>query len=110
MVGFGVAGALGASYLVTEYQSASSELLTSSESLHVSINNLTSHIQRIDTLEKRIQYLEEHAAYQNDIQNVRSELRKAFEGTNSQMLQVKSDLNGIEGDLTRLSRMPKRIA
>lgn len=98
LLGFSVASAFAAYHLLDEYKLASSTLQTSIEELQLttqkvigiflyicgiplhSLTQVSAHIRRIEAVEKELKALTEGAAGKEDVNRVRVEMKKLYDG------------------------------
>lgn len=104
LLGFSVASAYASYYLLDEYKLASNALQSSIEELQSSTHQVSQHIRRIESLEKELKALTESAAGREDVNRVRAEMKKLYDGLHIEFLDLKSHVWGIQQDLHSISK------
>ncbi len=85
-----VAGGLGYTYLLTEYQNASSLLLSSIEELQDSTSRIAGYVKRIEDVENSLKKVQQSGASSKDITSLRQEMHKVYNGINVEQLDLKA--------------------
>ncbi|TFK28004.1 hypothetical protein FA15DRAFT_585139 [Coprinopsis marcescibilis] len=104
LFGFSLASSLAAYHLLEEYQRASAALQASVEELKISTEKVSSHVRRIEAVEKDLKALTNVTATKEDISKVRAEVKKLYDGLHIEFLDLRSHVWGIQQDLQRLSK------
>ncbi|KAJ2935145.1 hypothetical protein H1R20_g1945, partial [Candolleomyces eurysporus] len=104
LFGFSLASSLAAYHLLEEYQRASAALQASVDELKVSTEKVSSHVRRIEAVEKDLQALTNASASKEDISKVRAEVKKLYDGLHVEFLDLRSHVWGIQQDLHKLSK------
>jgi len=102
LLGTTVAGIAGYSYLIQEYRSASEILMNSVEELQRSTVKISSYLKRIDELEKQVRRLNQDGVMQEDIEGLREEMKKIYDGLHIEHLELKTQVNDMDKDLAIL--------
>ncbi|KAJ2913912.1 hypothetical protein MD484_g6494, partial [Candolleomyces efflorescens] len=104
LFGFSLASSLAAYHLLEEYQRASAALQASVDELKISTEKVSSHVRRIEAVEKDLQALTNASASKEDISKVRAEVKKLYDGLHVEFLDLRSHVWGIQQDLHKLSK------
>ncbi|KAH6912559.1 hypothetical protein BKA70DRAFT_1264179 [Coprinopsis sp. MPI-PUGE-AT-0042] len=104
LFGFSLASSLAAYHLLDEYQRASAALQASVEELKISTEKVSSHVRRIEAVEKDLRALGNASATKEDISKVRAEVKKLYDGLHIEFLDLRSHVWGIQQDLQKLSK------
>ncbi|EAU86233.1 hypothetical protein CC1G_03444 [Coprinopsis cinerea okayama7 len=104
LFGFSLASSLAAYHLLEEYQRASAALQASVEELKISTEKVSSHVRRIEAVEKDLKALSSASASKEDISKVRAEVKKLYDGLHIEFLDLRSHVWGIQQDLQKLSK------
>ncbi|SCV74720.1 BQ2448_7749 [Microbotryum intermedium] len=104
LLGITTVGIWGYTHLLQDYMTASKALLESVQELHVSTDKMTTHIERIERVEKTVNELSKSSSTNDQIDTLRNEYRKLLEAEHLEVLALKSHVWGIEQDLQALSR------
>ncbi|KAF8758492.1 hypothetical protein RHS01_02987 [Rhizoctonia solani] len=86
LLGFSLASAYASYHLLEEYQAASAQLQASVEELQASTarsrltSQVSSHVRRIEEVEKDLKALAENTSSKEDLQKARSEAKKLVDG------------------------------
>ncbi|KDE07211.1 hypothetical protein MVLG_02434 [Microbotryum lychnidis-dioicae p1A1 Lamole] len=104
LLGMTTVGIWGYTHLLQDYMTASKALLDSVQELHVSTKKMTSHIERIEAVEKTVNELRKSSSTNDQIDTLRKEYRKLLEAEHLEVLALKSHIWAIEQDLQALSR------
>ncbi|KAF9931068.1 hypothetical protein FBU30_010897 [Linnemannia zychae] len=107
LVGATAAGAAGYYYLLEEYQTASNLLLSSVEDLQASTNKVRSYAMKIETVEAELKALRSKTATVEQLNELKSEVKKVYDGLNIEHLELKSHVWGLEMDLQKLQQQVK---
>ncbi|RUP47051.1 hypothetical protein BC936DRAFT_146188 [Jimgerdemannia flammicorona] len=107
LIGITIAGGTGYYYLIDEYHVASSLLLNSVEELQSSTNRVRDYARKIETVDKELRKLRESAATVEQLEELRSEMKKLYDGLHIQHLELKTHVWGIEQDVHKLTRNKK---
>ncbi|KAF8527484.1 hypothetical protein BU17DRAFT_39537 [Hysterangium stoloniferum] len=104
LLGFSVASAYASYHLLDEYKLASNTLQASVEELQLSTQKVSAHIRRIEAVEKELKALTESAAGKEDVNRVRAEMKKLYDGLHVEFLDLRSHVWGIQQDLHSISK------
>ncbi|GJE88266.1 hypothetical protein PsYK624_043490 [Phanerochaete sordida] len=104
LFGFSLASSYAAYHLLDEYKQASAALQASVEELQHSTERITTHIRRIEAVEKDLKALRDASASKDDISRVRTEMKKLYDGLHVEFLDLRSHVWGIQQDLHSLSK------
>ena len=96
-----LAGGLGYTYLLQEYQNASALLLASVEELEASTQRITGQVRRIEELEKRVEKQGKGVATQQDHTGLRREMHNVYAQLNADQLDLQSKIVELERELSR---------
>ncbi|RUS18552.1 hypothetical protein BC938DRAFT_475947 [Jimgerdemannia flammicorona] len=107
LIGITIAGGTGYYYLIDEYHVASSLLLNSVEELQSSTNRVRDYARKIETVDKELRKLRESAATVEQLEELRSEMKKLYDGLHIQHLELKTHVWGIEQDVHKLTQNKK---
>ncbi|KAF9167507.1 hypothetical protein DFQ26_004461 [Actinomortierella ambigua] len=99
LLGATAAGAAGYYYLLEEYQTASNLLLASVEDLQTSTNKVRDYAKKIESVEAELKKLKEKAATKEQLQELRTDVKKVYDGLNIEHLELKTHVWGLEQDL-----------
>jgi len=103
LLGFSLASSLAAYHLLDEYQRASSTLQISVEELKTTTEKVSAHVRRIEAVEKDLKALANASASKEDISNIRTEVKKLYDGLHIEFLDLRAHVWGIQQDLHKLS-------
>ncbi|KAF8582846.1 hypothetical protein K439DRAFT_1617976 [Ramaria rubella] len=104
LLGFSVASAFASYHLLEEYKQASNTLQASVEELQVSTQKVSTHIRRIEAVEKELKALTDSTAGKEDVNRVRAEMKKLYDGLHVEFLDLRSHVWGIQQDVHSLSK------
>ncbi|KAJ3524611.1 hypothetical protein NMY22_g10923 [Coprinellus aureogranulatus] len=104
LFGFSLASSLAAYHLLEEYQRASAALQASVDELKISTEKVSSHVRRIEAVEKDLQALTQSSASKEEISKVRAEVKKLYDGLHVEFLDLRSHVWGIQQDVHKLSK------
>ncbi|BFZ64989.1 hypothetical protein YB2330_006152 [Saitoella coloradoensis] len=104
LLGLTTTGVLGYTQLLQTHHDTSSTLLATVEDLQRSTLSLTSHIQRIQTLETQLKKLEQKVVTKDEVEEVRRDVRGMVEGVRSEVLEGREALSGLERDFAAMVR------
>ncbi|TEB39762.1 hypothetical protein FA13DRAFT_1655296 [Coprinellus micaceus] len=104
LFGFSLASSLAAYHLLDEYQRASAALQASVDELKISTEKVSSHVRRIEAVEKDLQALTNSSASKEEISKVRAEVKKLYDGLHVEFLDLRSHIWGIQQDVHKLSK------
>ncbi|KAI7871287.1 hypothetical protein BDF14DRAFT_1765423 [Spinellus fusiger] len=107
LAGATMTSAVGYYYLLEEYASASNRLLQSVEKLQMTTETVRDYTQKIDTIEKELDRLKESAASLQQFTTLKTEIRKLYDTVNSEHLELKMHVWGIEQDIKHASKSTK---
>ncbi|WVR06732.1 hypothetical protein IAU60_003766 [Kwoniella sp. DSM 27419] len=100
--GFSFASALSIYYLQQENKVASGLLLASVEELQQGTGKITSHLERLQAVEKEIAALRSGGAIKDDVTKVRGEMKKVYDGLHLELLDLRAHVWGVEQDLQKV--------
>ncbi|KAI9274187.1 hypothetical protein BY458DRAFT_507428 [Sporodiniella umbellata] len=100
LLGVTAAGSAGYYYLLDEYNSAASALLTSLHELQVSTNKVKDYARRIETIDRDVANLKESAATKKQLADLKVDLRKLYDTLNMEQLELKTHVWGLEKDVS----------
>lgn len=101
LLGMTLAGGLGYTYLLQEYQNASALLLASVDELEQSTQRITSQVRRIEELERRVAKQDKAVATQKDHAGLRREMHNVYAQLNAEQLDLRSKYVELERELSR---------
>ncbi|EKM79430.1 hypothetical protein AGABI1DRAFT_59047 [Agaricus bisporus var. burnettii JB137-S8] len=104
LFGFSLASSYAAYHLLDEYQKASAALQASVEELKLSTEKVSAHVRRIEAVEKDLKALGEASASKEDINRVRAEMKKLYDGLHVEFLDLRAHVWGIQQDIHKLSK------
>ncbi|KAG0335849.1 hypothetical protein BG004_008295 [Podila humilis] len=102
LIGATAAGGAGYYYLLEEYQTASNLLLSSVEDLQSSTNKVRDYAKKIESVEAELKSLRAKAATVEQLQDLKADVKKVYDGLNVEHLELKSHVWGLEMDLQKL--------
>ncbi|WRT66707.1 uncharacterized protein IL334_003669 [Kwoniella shivajii] len=105
LFGFSFASALSIYYLQQESKNASALLLSSIEELQQGTGKITSHLERLQSVEKEVAALKTAGANKNDVTKVRGEMKKVYDGLHMELLDLRAHVWGVEQDLQKAVKM-----
>ncbi|KAK4683423.1 hypothetical protein P7C73_g6845, partial [Tremellales sp. Uapishka_1] len=100
--GFSFASALSIYYLQQESQVASSLLIASVEELQNGTTKITTHLDRLQAVEKELAALKSSTAAKDEVGKVRGEMKKVYDGLHLEMLDLRAHVWGVEQDLQKV--------
>ncbi|WVF71113.1 hypothetical protein IAT40_005910 [Kwoniella sp. CBS 6097] len=100
--GFSFASALSIYYLQQENKIASGLLLASVEELQQGTGKVSSHLERLQTVEKELASLRNAGAIKDDVTKVRGEMKKVYDGLHLELLDLRAHVWGVEQDLQKV--------
>ncbi|SCZ97898.1 BZ3500_MvSof-1268-A1-R1_Chr3-3g06442 [Microbotryum saponariae] len=98
LLGMTTVGIWGYTHLLQDYMTASKALLDSVQELHLSTEKMTSHIERIEAVEKTVNELSKSSSTNDQIDTLRKEYRKLLEAEHLEVLALKSHVWGMQPD------------
>ncbi|KAF9410753.1 hypothetical protein BGZ94_001539 [Podila epigama] len=104
LLGATVAGGAGYYHLLEEYQTASNLLLSSVEDLQASTNKVRDYAKKIESVEAELKHLRSKAATVEQLQDLKVDVKKVYDGLNIEHLELKSHVWGLEMDLQKLQQ------
>ncbi|KAJ8454464.1 hypothetical protein ONZ45_g8565 [Pleurotus djamor] len=121
LFGFSLASSYAAYHLLEEYQRASAALQASVEELKISTekvgyvshrlgvimkcsSKVSSHVRRIEAVEKDLKALTEKTPTKEEISRVRAEMKKLYDGLHVEFLDLRTHVWGMQQDLHTLSK------
>ncbi|KAK1923955.1 hypothetical protein DB88DRAFT_259196 [Papiliotrema laurentii] len=102
LFGFSLASGLSLYYLQQETKVASGLLLASVEELQQGTGKVTSHLDRLQAVEKELASLKAAAAQKDDVGKVRGEMKKVYDGLHLELLDLRAHVWGVEQDLQKV--------
>ncbi|KAF9082806.1 hypothetical protein BGX29_006848 [Mortierella sp. GBA35] len=109
LIGATAAGGAGYYYLLEEYQTASNLLLSSVEDLQVSTNKVRDYAKKIESVEAELKTLRSKTATVEQLNELKSEVKKVYDGLNIEHLELKSHVWGLEMDLQKVQQQSKGV-
>ncbi|RXK38269.1 hypothetical protein M231_04442 [Tremella mesenterica] len=100
--GFSAATSLGLYYLQQENKVATGLLMASVDELQQGASKITSHLDRLQTVEKEIASLKTSTAVKDDVSKVREEMKKVYDGLHIELLDLRAHVWGVEQDLQKV--------
>ncbi|ODN83643.1 hypothetical protein, variant [Cryptococcus amylolentus CBS 6039] len=97
--GFSFASALSIYYLQEETKVATGLLTSSIEQLQQGTGKITTHLDRLQTVEKELAALRANASVKEDVTKVRGEMKKVYDGLHLELLDLRAHVWGVEQDL-----------
>jgi len=104
LLGFSLASSYAAYRLVDEYKQASVILQASVEELQATATKVSTHLERIESVEKNLKALSETTVAKDDAVHLRTEVKKLYDGLHIEFLDLRSHVWGIQQDLQALSK------
>ncbi|KAF8208879.1 hypothetical protein K438DRAFT_1813053 [Mycena galopus ATCC 62051] len=104
LAGFSLAASIAAYNLLDEYQLASAALQASVEELKLSTEKISSHVRRIEAVEKDLKALGGTSASKDDLSRLRAEVKKIYDGLHVEFLDLRSHVWGMQQDIHSLSK------
>ncbi|KAJ7366797.1 hypothetical protein DFH08DRAFT_835506 [Mycena albidolilacea] len=104
LAGFSLAASVAAYNLLDEYQLASAALQASVEELQLSTEKISSHVRRIEAVEKDLKALGGTSASKDDLSKLRAEVKKIYDGLHVEFLDLRSHVWGMQQDIHSLSK------
>ncbi|WVW84295.1 hypothetical protein I302_106326 [Kwoniella bestiolae CBS 10118] len=101
-LGFSISSALSIYYLQQENKIASGLLLASVEELQQGTGKISSHLDRLQVVEKEIAALKSAGAVKDDVTKVRGEMKKVYDGLHLELLDLRAHVWGVEQDLQKV--------
>ncbi|ORX35547.1 hypothetical protein BD324DRAFT_630603 [Kockovaella imperatae] len=102
LFGFSLAGSLALYYLNQEREVASGLLIASIDELQQSTGKITSHLDRLQQVEKEVASLKSSMAQRDDVVKVRGEMKKVYDGLHLELLDMRAHVWGVEQDLQKV--------
>ncbi|KAF9954510.1 hypothetical protein BGZ72_004542 [Mortierella alpina] len=109
LIGATAAGGAGYYYLLEEYQTASNLLLSSVEDLQTSTNKVRDYAKKIESVEAELKSLRAKAATVEQLAELKTEVKKVYDGLNIEHLELKSHVWGLEMDLQKVQQQAKSV-
>ncbi|KAG0280559.1 hypothetical protein BGZ96_001520 [Linnemannia gamsii] len=109
LIGATAAGGAGYYYLLEEYQTASNLLLSSVEDLQASTNKVRDYAKKIESVEAELKALKAKTATVEQLTELKSEVKKVYDGLNIEHLELKSHVWGLEMDLQKVQQQSKAV-
>ncbi|KAF9123912.1 hypothetical protein BGX30_001200 [Mortierella sp. GBA39] len=109
LIGATAAGGAGYYYLLEEYQTASNLLLNSVEDLQASTNKVRDYAKKIESVEAELKTLRSKTATVEQLNELKSEVKKVYDGLNIEHLELKSHVWGLEMDLQKVQQQSKAV-
>ncbi|KAG0280257.1 hypothetical protein BGZ95_010777 [Linnemannia exigua] len=109
LIGATAAGGAGYYYLLEEYQTASNLLLSSVEDLQASTNKVRDYAKKIESVEAELKALRSKTATVEQLTELKSEVKKVYDGLNIEHLELKSHVWGLEMDLQKVQQAAKGV-
>ncbi|CAO3693846.1 unnamed protein product [Rhizopus stolonifer] len=100
LLGVTAAGSAGYFYLLDEYNSAASALLTSLHELQASTDKVKDYARRIEVIDRDVTSLKEAAATKKQLADLKVDLRKLYDTLNMEHLELKTHVWGLEKDVS----------
>jgi hypothetical protein len=99
LLGFSAASAFASYQLLEEYKTASALLQASVEELQSSAQKVSTHVRRIEAVEKDLKALAENTSSKDDVTKVRAEMKKLYDGLHVEFLDLRAHVWGMQQDL-----------
>ncbi|WWC88972.1 uncharacterized protein L201_003887 [Kwoniella dendrophila CBS 6074] len=107
LFGFSASSALSIYYLQQENKIASGLLLASVEELQQGTGKISSHLERLQAVEKELNALKNSGAVKDDVSKVRGEMKKVYDGLHLELLDLRAHVWGVEQDLQKVVKTGK---
>ncbi|EIM81607.1 uncharacterized protein STEHIDRAFT_104049 [Stereum hirsutum FP-91666 SS1] len=104
LFGFSLASSYAAYQLLDEYKQASAALQASVEELQRSTEKVSAHVRRIEAVEKDLKALSESSSSKDDLQRLRAEVKKIYDGLHIEFLDLRSFVWGIQQDVHSIQK------
>ncbi|KAL1408775.1 hypothetical protein Q8F55_005588 [Vanrija albida] len=104
LLGFSAATSLGVYYLQQDTKIAQGLLLASVDELSQGTERITSHLDRLQTVEKDLAALRAQSAASGDVAKVRGEMKKVYDGLHLELLDLRAHVWGVEQDLQKVAK------
>ncbi|WWC62238.1 uncharacterized protein I303_104834 [Kwoniella dejecticola CBS 10117] len=102
LFGFSVSSGLSIYYLQQENKIASGLLLASVEELQQGTGKISSHLDRLQFVEKEMNGLKTGGAIKEDVSNLRGEMKRVYDGLHLELLDLRAHVWGVEQDLQKV--------
>ncbi|CAD6586454.1 MAG: hypothetical protein TREMPRED_004431 [Tremellales sp. Tagirdzhanova-0007] len=102
LFGFSTASVLAIYYLQQENKLSSGLLLASVQEWQDGTGKITSHIDRLQSLEKDLAALKSASAGKEEVGKVRGEMKKVYDGLHLEFLDLRAHVWGVEQDLQKV--------
>jgi len=102
LLGFSAASSFSIYYLQQENKVASGLLLASVDELQRGTGQITSHLDRLQTVEKDLGAVKSSVAGREDVTKVRNEMKKVYDGLHLELLDLRAHVWGVEQDLQKV--------
>ncbi|KAF9917257.1 hypothetical protein BX616_001557 [Lobosporangium transversale] len=109
LLGATAAGGVGYYYLLEEYQTASNLLLNSVEDLQASTNKVRDYAKKIESVEAELKTLRAKTATIEQLNDLKADVKKVYDGLNIEHLELKSHVWGLEMDLQKIQQQAKSV-
>ncbi|KAI0030430.1 hypothetical protein K488DRAFT_54262 [Vararia minispora EC-137] len=104
LVGFSVASGFATFRLLDEYKQASAALQLSVEELQRSTEKISTHMVRIEAVEKDLKALSGMSASKDDLIRLRTEVKKIYDGLHIEFLDLRSFVWGLRQDVHAIAK------
>ncbi|KLT38653.1 hypothetical protein CC85DRAFT_280774 [Cutaneotrichosporon oleaginosum] len=104
LLGFSAATALGVYYIQQDSKIATGLLMASVDELQGSTAKITSHLDRLQTVEKDLAALKAAVPQKEDVGKVRGEMKKVYDGLHLELLDLRAHVWGVEQDVQKLAK------
>ncbi|BEI79933.1 hypothetical protein CcaverHIS002_0104620 [Cutaneotrichosporon cavernicola] len=104
LLGFSAATALGVYYLQQDSKITTGLLMASVSELQGSTAKITSHLDRLQTVEKDLAALKASVPQKEDVTKVRGEMKKVYDGLHLELLDLRAHVWGVEQDVQKLAK------
>ncbi|GMK58457.1 hypothetical protein CspeluHIS016_0504890 [Cutaneotrichosporon spelunceum] len=104
LLGFSAATALGVYYLQQDNKIANGLLMASVDELQGSTAKITSHLDRLQSVEKDLAALKAAVPQKDDVAKVRGEMKKLYDGLHLELLDLRAHVWGVEQDVQKLAK------
>ncbi|KAF7299080.1 hypothetical protein MIND_00856300 [Mycena indigotica] len=104
LAGFSLAASVAAYNLLDQYNTASAALQASVDELKQSTEQISTHIRRIEAVEKDQKALADKTARKEDLSKLRSEVKQLYDGLHGEFVDMRSHVWGMQQDIHALSK------
>jgi len=108
--GFSLASSFAAYRLLDEYKQASAALQASVEELKQSTEKVSTHVRRIEAVEKDLKAVTNSSASKDDLSRLRAEVKKIYDGLHIEFLDLRAYVWGLQQDVHSITKREAKDA